>query len=56
MRTVRITVTTMDGEVLDMATVEMPEGNRGIAYRPCLNGSIGPRGDEEVLDIGEKDP
>lgn len=54
-RMVRITVSTLDGEVLDLKVVEIPRGHRYIAIKPVTY-SMAKTPSEQVLDLGEKNP
>jgi hypothetical protein len=57
-KTVRVTVTTEDGKLLDSLTLELPEGHRYVAVKP-VNYSIGHNHRyqfEEIMTLPEKLP
>lgn len=52
MKTLKILVTTEDGEVLDMNAFEVPDNTRAIAFRP-ITVETSSRPDEDTLITGE---
>lgn len=48
-------VTTPDGELLDSLVLEIPDGYKHVAVE-AVNYSIGRFPNQEVLDIGERNP
>ena len=51
-KTIKISVTTEDGELLDSITLEVPASNKHVSVR-SVNYSLPGRADEEILTLGE---
>jgi hypothetical protein len=51
MKTLRLTATTEDGEVLDMTVIEVPDDTKAIEYRP-INTEMSGDGRLETLTLG----
>lgn len=51
MKTITITVTNEDSEVLDRKTIEIPDDHQTVYFRTGTS-VIAPRGDEDELQIG----
>ena len=51
-RTIKISVTTQDGELLDTITLEVPENTKAVAYYP-IDTTWPANGKHECLTIGE---